>query len=150
MVLYIVIILLILISVFSIFYTRTDPLLKKILYGMLVVIIFVITLRFLGPIIGSVISSVLVILPWLDRMYNMIGLYKFLSNKIFEGTINNNAMSEEEALGVLGLAKGASVEEINEAYKKLMGKIHPDKGGSDYLASKLNQARDYLIKHYGG
>lgn len=55
------------------------------------------------------------------------------------------AMTREEALQVLGLAPGASDAEIREAYHSLIRKLHPDHGGSDYLAAKVNQARDVLI-----
>ncbi len=55
-------------------------------------------------------------------------------------------MTREEALEVLGLAEGVSTEEINKAYKQLMKKVHPDQEGSDWMAVKLNQARDILLK----
>lgn len=53
-------------------------------------------------------------------------------------------MSRAEALSVLGLEEGASEEAILDAYKNLMKRVHPDKGGSGYLAAKLNQAKDVL------
>ena len=46
----------------------------------------------------------------------------------------------------LGLADGASDTQIKAAYKKLMQKVHPDHEGSEWMAAKLNQARDFLIK----
>ena len=55
-------------------------------------------------------------------------------------------MTRAEALEVLGLAEGASREDILAAYKKLIRKVHPDApGGSGYLASKLNQAKQTLV-----
>ena len=54
-------------------------------------------------------------------------------------------MSQDEALAVLGLRRGASREEIEREYRRLMGKVHPDRGGSNYLASKLNEARETLL-----
>jgi curved DNA-binding protein CbpA len=54
-------------------------------------------------------------------------------------------MTREEALAVLGLQPGADEEEIRAAHKRLMRMAHPDNGGSDWLASRLNQARDTLL-----
>jgi hypothetical protein len=54
-------------------------------------------------------------------------------------------MSVEEAYAILGLAPGADDEAIKEAHRRLMVKLHPDHGGSDYLATKINRARDVLL-----
>jgi hypothetical protein len=54
-------------------------------------------------------------------------------------------MSESEALEVLGLRPDAEPAEVNEAHRRLMQLIHPDRGGSAYLAVKVNQARDVLL-----
>lgn len=54
-------------------------------------------------------------------------------------------MSREQALAVLGLQPGASREQIIEAHRKLMQKLHPDRGGNDYLASQINRAKDILL-----
>lgn len=52
-----------------------------------------------------------------------------------------------EAYAVLGLKPGASDEEIRAAHRDLMKAVHPDHGGSSYLASRINKARDRLLKH---
>ncbi|MFP6699533.1 MAG: molecular chaperone DnaJ [Alphaproteobacteria bacterium] len=54
-------------------------------------------------------------------------------------------MTLDEAREVLGLDINPSPSEIREAYKQLMLKNHPDKGGSSYLAAKINQAKDLLL-----
>jgi len=55
-------------------------------------------------------------------------------------------MSREEALQVLGLTSSATAEDVTREYRRLMKKIHPDLGGSSYLAAKINEARDVLSR----
>ena len=55
-------------------------------------------------------------------------------------------MTQAEALEVLGLKPGASKPEIKAAYLRLMRAAHPDQGGSDWLAARINQARDVLLR----
>jgi hypothetical protein len=57
-------------------------------------------------------------------------------------------MSRSEALEALGLADGASRNEIVSAHRRLIQKLHPDRGGSTYLAALLNRAKDILIKDH--
>ena len=57
----------------------------------------------------------------------------------------SGAMSRREALDVLGLDENADRDSIIEAHRKLMQKLHPDRGGNDYLAAKINQAKDLLL-----
>jgi hypothetical protein len=53
----------------------------------------------------------------------------------------------EEAYAILGLAPGADAAAIKSSHHRLMKQLHPDHGGTDYLASKINRARDVLLKH---
>ncbi|MGE4218340.1 MAG: DnaJ domain-containing protein [Alphaproteobacteria bacterium] len=54
-------------------------------------------------------------------------------------------MSREEAYAVLGLGPGDGPEAIKRAHRRLMQQYHPDHGGSDYLAARINEAKDVLL-----
>lgn len=61
------------------------------------------------------------------------------------GQSRSKRMTPEEARAVLEVGDNATPTEIRTAYKRLMGKVHPDKGGSNYLAKILNEARSILL-----
>lgn len=61
------------------------------------------------------------------------------------GRERSGAVSREEALEILGLEEGASKDEIRVAHHRLMVKLHPDQGGSNWLSARINQARDVLL-----
>ena len=61
------------------------------------------------------------------------------------GASPTGGMSRKEAAEVLGVALDASPEEIRKAHRELMKKVHPDAGGSDALAARVQQAKDILL-----
>jgi hypothetical protein len=58
---------------------------------------------------------------------------------------SRSSMTREEAYQVLGLQTGADDEQIREAHRRLMQRLHPDRGGSGYLAATINRAKDVLL-----
>ena len=64
------------------------------------------------------------------------------------GTViaDESLMTQALALGILGLDETANKEQVIKAHRSLMQKMHPDRGGSDYLAQKINAAKDFLMQ----
>lgn len=99
---------------------------------------------------GAALAALAGLMVWAGRIINLLNM-----GRQFGGLFGakhpppSPAMTEEEALRILGLARGATVEEIKAAHRRIIEQIHPDHGGSDYLAAKVNLAKDFLLKAQG-
>jgi hypothetical protein len=60
----------------------------------------------------------------------------------------SGAMTKQEAYQVLGLESGASATDIRKAHRRLMQRLHPDIGGSSFLAARINEAKDILLSDH--
>ena len=88
-------------------------------------------------------QSASVLEAYLDRMHG--DDWRDEADARSDGGTATGTMTQEEAYEVLGLERGATREQIVEAHRHLMQKLHPDRGGSTYLAAKINQAKDLLL-----
>ncbi len=82
-------------------------------------------------------------LPLINRFRQQYTQQK--SGQQSAGRANPGKMTAEQAREILGVPASATREEIIKAHKRMMQKVHPDRGGSDYLAAQINQAKDTLL-----
>ena len=100
---------------------------------------------------GAALAALTGLLVWAGRIVNLIHMGRRFGG-MFGGARGEKAapggstMTEDEAYRVLGLSRGATADEIKAAHRRLIEQIHPDHGGSDYLAAKVNLAKDFLLK----
>ncbi len=125
------------------------PFLKKVL-KVFIILALIFGLVFL--VVTGRLSAIYAILGgltiWLIRLLQLGILYKNFKEvfKFKEKVSKDSDMDIKEAYEILGLKPGATKEEINKAYKDLMSKLHPDHGGNEYFAMRLNLAKDILLK----
>ena len=94
--------------------------------------------------IGNDADSLSLLETWLDR--NRAGWREYFEPGEPASATTAPGDPDAEAFEVLGLEPGASAEEIRAAHRQLMVKLHPDQGGSNYLATKINAAKDQLLR----
>lgn len=64
------------------------------------------------------------------------------------GAPGSGAMTEQEAYEILGLEPGATLAEVREAHRRLLKRVHPDHGGTDFLAARINEAKAFLVERH--
>jgi len=90
-------------------------------------------------------ESVALLQAYLDRVYADNWRQQAGPHGQQQTSSGSGEMSSDEALQILGLSPDASKEEIIEAHRRLIQKLHPDRGGSAYLAAKINLAKETLL-----
>lgn len=88
-------------------------------------------------------ESLALLQAYMDRVYG--DDWREPGSERTPGSAGGGPMTEQEAREVLGVDAGASEEDIVHAHRRLMQRMHPDRGGSTYLAAKINQAKDVLL-----
>jgi hypothetical protein len=103
-------------------------------------------LELLGDYQSADMDSAALLAAYLDRVHGTEWRATAGASASSSAAPARGGMSVQEARAVLGVPEGASREEVIAAHRRLMQKLHPDRGGSDYLAAKINQAKDVLLQ----
>ena len=86
-------------------------------------------------------------LPLVSRLFKQQGQQQTQHNEQTQSPPpgGKQSMSREQALEVLGLKADHTKDDVIQAHRRMMQKLHPDRGGSDYLAAQINQAKETLL-----
>lgn len=130
---------------------------KKLVFwsiaGVILAILFGLAVTGHLNVITAAIAGLVALLP---RAFQLVKYLPFLSRLYQQGRQGQqqaksppprgrSTMSTEEAMEVLGLKPGYSREDVIQAHRRMMQKVHPDRGGSDYLAAQINRAKETLL-----
>lgn len=105
-----------------------------IILSTLFIVLIIVLIKF------KLLAALFYLMPFLIKIKEKFNL------KTYQNKSSNHVSNLHEAYEILGIDKSASVEEIETAYKDLIRKNHPDNGGSEYLAKKINLAREFILK----
>ncbi len=95
---------------------------------------------------ASMLSGVLFLAGVVERIYRVKAAQQMYNASKQHNSGGDGQLSVKEALELLELDEQASEEEVKQAYKRLMKKVHPDHGGSKYFTTKLNEAKKVVLE----
>jgi hypothetical protein len=123
-----------------------------VLLGLVAIVLLIATGR-----LSAALAFLIGLAAWAWRVFNVVFVIRGMTGAFGRGQKRDDgtgarprtfSMAEDEALRVLGLSPGATADEIKAAHRRLMAQFHPDHGGSNYLAEKINAARDVLLAKF--
>ncbi len=126
---------------------RASFLKKAVLYGAAAAIL-ILVLMGRAPWLMGLLAALLALMARVAQFAQYIPIIKKAFGQTEQASppaSSSEAMTREQAADILGLTIDASPDEIRLAHKKLMQKLHPDRGGSDALAKQINQAKKTLL-----
>jgi len=122
----------------------------SVLLGLVAFLLLAARANWVLPLLGAAVVAALRLVPALLPL--IPALLRVFRQSPLGGTRDapppqpgSGRMSRQEAYEILGLKPNATNEQVVTAHRRLMQKMHPDRGGSDYLAVKINQARDTIL-----
>jgi Ca2+/Na+ antiporter len=131
---------------------------KKQLHAILILLAVVLILMAATGRLNWLFAAIATLIALAQKYIGLLSYLPFFkklfgSQQTQDSQDNNNVpthsdMTTEEACKILGISTDATKEEIIDAHRKLIQKNHPDRGGNDYLATKINQAKNYLLKKF--
>jgi hypothetical protein len=133
-----------------------DSVCKKLIFGAVLVLVLGSVasgrLNWLFALLGVLFASLSRLLPlvinFFPHLQKLWTLFQFSKNQKqnTSDSVRFAALTRAQALEILGLKPGATEQEIIAAHRKLISRVHPDKGGSDYLAAQINLAKQVLLQ----
>lgn len=117
----------------------------SLLAGLLIILAVTGRVHWIGAMIGALIPVVRALLPMVLQYLPGLAKRHQQGGSPPPQQSNSSNMTRDEALAILGLEDPVSRDEVIAAHRSLMQKLHPDRGGNDFLAGQLNRAKDLLL-----